>query len=56
MAKTLKVHGSPWPILRNASPRRGCSETGAIYNETALSDGSAYSAAEIQEFREKKII
>jgi crotonobetainyl-CoA:carnitine CoA-transferase CaiB-like acyl-CoA transferase len=52
--KTLKVHGSPWHFSETP-PRIGVAPELGADNESVLA-GLGYAAAEIQDFRERKII
>jgi crotonobetainyl-CoA:carnitine CoA-transferase CaiB-like acyl-CoA transferase len=52
--KTLKVHGSPWHFSETPAQIGVAPELGA-YNDAALAD-LGYTPAQIEDFREKKII
>jgi crotonobetainyl-CoA:carnitine CoA-transferase CaiB-like acyl-CoA transferase len=52
--KKLKVHGSPW-TFSETPPRIGIAPELGEHNEAVLTE-LGYSAADIRNFREKKII
>jgi crotonobetainyl-CoA:carnitine CoA-transferase CaiB-like acyl-CoA transferase len=52
--KTLKVHGTPWAFSETPAKVGVAPELGS-YNDTVLA-GLGYTAAQIRDFRERKII